>query len=194
MVEMNEVAQIIKGATSESLIVLDEIGRGTSTFDGMSIARSVVEYIKDHIQAKTLFATHYHELTDLAERNPEIKNYSVAVKERGDDVIFLRRIVPGGADKSYGIYVARLAGLPDEIIQNAEHVLKELETAKHPVPFQGVLFSETAAAKEKYHFAKAAKTPSAIVEELLNIDVMTTMPLEALNILSRLKDKAKEEA
>ncbi|MDR1702905.1 MAG: DNA mismatch repair protein MutS [Sporomusaceae bacterium] len=179
MVEMNEVAQIIKYATKESLIILDEIGRGTSTFDGMSIARSVVEYLKNKIGAKTLFATHYHELTDLAEGFEEIKNYSVAVKERGDDVIFLRRIVPGGADKSYGIHVAQLAGLPTEIIDTAKQILKGLEEVKGELP------SLRPVAKQS-----SAKPPSAIAPELLTPDVMTTLPLEAINILSRLKEKA----
>ena len=127
MVEMNEVAQILKYATNKSLIILDEVGRGTSTFDGMSIARAVVEYIDKKIGAKTLFATHYHELTDLEETSAKIENFSVAVKERGKEIIFLRRIKKGGADKSYGIQVAKVAGLPRAVMKRAEEILDALE-------------------------------------------------------------------
>lgn len=126
MVEMNEVSHILKYATNKSLIILDEIGRGTSTYDGMSIARAVIEHIRDHIGAKTLFATHYHELTDL-EDDIHVKNYCIAVKEKGSDVTFLRRIIRGSADKSYGIHVAKLAGLPQEVVKRAETILSDLE-------------------------------------------------------------------
>lgn len=126
MVEMNEVSHILKYATNKSLVILDEIGRGTSTYDGMSIARAVIEHIRDHIGAKTLFATHYHELTDL-EDDVHVKNYCIAVKEKGSDVTFLRRIIRGSADKSYGIHVAKLAGLPQEVIKRAETILIDLE-------------------------------------------------------------------
>lgn len=126
MVEMNEVSHILKYATNKSLVILDEIGRGTSTYDGMSIARAVIEHIRDHIGAKTLFATHYHELTDL-EDDVHVKNYCIAVKEKGSDVTFLRRIICGSADKSYGIHVAKLAGLPQEVVKRAETILIDLE-------------------------------------------------------------------
>ena len=126
MVEMNEVSHILKYATNKSLVILDEIGRGTSTYDGMSIARAVIEHIRDHIRAKTLFATHYHELTDL-EDDVHVKNYCIAVKEKGSDVTFLRRIIRGSADKSYGIHVAKLAGLPQEVVKRAETILIDLE-------------------------------------------------------------------
>lgn len=126
MVEMNEVSHILKYATNKSLVILDEIGRGTSTYDGMSIARAVIEHIRDHIGAKTLFATHYHELTDL-EDEVHVKNYCIAVKEKGSDVTFLRRIIRGSADKSYGIHVAKLAGLPQEVVKRAETILIDLE-------------------------------------------------------------------
>lgn len=126
MVEMNEVSHILKYATNKSLVILDEIGRGTSTYDGMSIARAVIEHIRDHIEAKTLFATHYHELTDL-EDDVHVKNYCIAVKEKGSDVTFLRRIIRGSADKSYGIHVAKLAGLPQEVVKRAETILIDLE-------------------------------------------------------------------
>ncbi len=192
MVEMNEVAHILRHATADSLIVLDEIGRGTSTFDGMSIARAVIEYSKDKIRAKTLFATHYHELTELEETAKKIKNYSVAVKERGNDVVFLRRIVPGGADKSYGIHVAQLAGLPKKIVERAQEILAELEQGQRHVRAAAGEAAATACA------AAAAEQPtlfaSSIAEELSAIDVMTLTPLEALNILYKLQIQAKQEA
>ncbi|MFR2519219.1 DNA mismatch repair protein MutS, partial [Peptostreptococcus stomatis] len=127
MVEMDEVSQILSNASSDSLIVLDEIGRGTSTYDGISLAWSIVEYIYKRIGAKTLFATHYHELTDLEDKYPRIKNYSVAVQEEGDDIVFLRKIIAGAADRSYGIYVAKLAKLPGQVIERADQILVELE-------------------------------------------------------------------
>jgi DNA mismatch repair protein MutS len=190
MVEMNEVAHILRHATADSLIVLDEIGRGTSTFDGMSIARAVIEYSKDKIRAKTLFATHYHELTELEETSKRLKNYSVAVKERGNDVVFLRRIVPGGADKSYGIHVAQLAGLPKKIVERAQEILAELE--------QGQRHVRAAAGEAAATVAPAAGQPSlfasSLAEELAALDVMTLTPLEALNILYKLQIQAKQEA
>src|SRR5205807_4958598 len=130
MVEMTETANILHHATSRSLIILDEIGRGTSTFDGLSIAWAVAEYLADRnrIGARTLFATHYHELTDLARTHAGVRNYNVAVRERGEDILFLRKIVEGGADRSYGIHVARLAGLPGDVVARAEDVLKRLES------------------------------------------------------------------
>jgi len=127
MVEMNETANIVNNATDRSLVILDEIGRGTSTFDGLSIAWSVAEFLHDKIKARTLFATHYHELTKLAEEREGVCNYNVAVREWNDQIIFLRKIVPGGADKSYGIQVARLAGLPKEILDRAKEILLQLE-------------------------------------------------------------------
>lgn len=132
MVEMNEVAYILKNATKDSLLILDEIGRGTSTFDGMSIARAVLEFVADKkkLGAKTLFATHYHELTVLEDNLDGVKNYNIAVKKRGDDITFLRRIVRGAADDSYGVEVAKLAGLPASVINRAKLVLKELECGK----------------------------------------------------------------
>jgi DNA mismatch repair protein MutS len=135
MVEMNETANIANNATARSLIILDEIGRGTSTFDGLSIAWSVAEYLHDQIKARTLFATHYHELTDLARTRNGVKNFNVAVREWNDQIIFLRKIVPGGADKSYGIQVARLAGLPPQIIARAKEILSNLE--KHELNTDG---------------------------------------------------------
>ena len=189
MVEMNEVAHILKHATKQSLIILDEIGRGTSTFDGMSIAQAVIEYIKERIKAKTLLATHYHELTELADHNKTIKNYCVAVKERGNDVVFLRRIIPGGADKSYGIHVAQLAGLPKKTIQRAQELLLELEQ-KHPATQQ----SEMTSTPKVVESTPMSLFTSPIMDELLTLDVMTITPLESLNILYNLQKQAKLES
>lgn len=192
MVEMNEVAQILKYATKNSLIILDEVGRGTSTFDGMSIARAVIEYIAKKIQAKTLFATHYHELTDLAEKDKlkKIKNYCVAVKELDEEITFLRRIKPGGADKSYGIQVAKLAGLPKVVMRRAETILKELETGNKKSA------DNTKSAKENSLSNADTSMPSLFAtqfaEQLANLDVTTLTPIEAMNILFKLQKQARE--
>ena len=188
MVEMNEVAQILKYATRDSLVILDEIGRGTSTFDGMSIARAVIEHIREKIHAKTLFATHYHELTDL--EDDVIKNYCIAVKEKGKDIQFLRRIIPGAADKSYGIHVARLAGLPKVVTNRAEKILNELETAE-PEPRTKVAMEQEAAPVDDLMGSLFGNT---LRDELLSMDVMTMTPIEAMNTLYRLQRQAKEEA
>ena len=185
MVEMNEVAQILRYATKNSLIILDEVGRGTSTFDGMSIARAVMEYIHDKIKAKTLFATHYHQLIALEQELSGVKNYSVAVKERGKDIVFLRRIVPGGTDRSYGVHVARLAGLPKKVLDRAEEFLQEYDSEQgqaapvqqaEPDNFMGSLFT------------------SAITEQLLSIDVMSMTPIEAMNMLYKLQAEERKES
>ncbi len=190
MVEMNEVAQILKYATKNSLVILDEIGRGTSTFDGMSIARAVIEHIEQKIHAKTLFATHYHELTDLA--NDKIKNFCVAVKEKGTQVAFLRRITAGAADKSYGIHVARLAGLPKNVTKRAEIILQSLENGSNA----DKVLAENTAASEKNTTAPVMGSlfTSNLSSELLKLDIMTMTPIEALNELYKLQAKAKEEA
>ena len=188
MVEMNEVAQILKYATKNSLVILDEIGRGTSTFDGMSIARAVVEHIRDRIHAKTMFATHYHELTDL-EGGP-VKNCCVAVKEHGSKVVFLRRIVAGSADKSYGIHVARLAGLPNAVTQRAQAILETMEQA--PAPAAPPKAAPTAEKAEP--MGMASLFGHSLSDEILSLDVMTMTPLEALNELYKLQKQAKEEA
>lgn len=183
MVEMTEVAQIMKSATAKSLLILDEIGRGTSTFDGMSIARSVLEYIAGTIGAKTLFATHYHELTEMEAEFPSIKNYNIACKKRGDDITFLRRIVPGGADDSYGIEVSKLAGVPDKIIRRARQILSQMEK-------EGEVKPKRAAAKEtppSDQMSFNAVLPSEAEEALRKIDVNTLTPIEALNKLFELK-------
>ena len=190
MVEMNEVANILKYATKNSLIILDEVGRGTSTFDGMSIARAVIEYIENKIHAKTLFATHYHELTDLADTSKKgiIKNFCVAVKERDNDIVFLRRIRAGGADKSYGIQVAKLAGLPRIVMKRAEKILIELESKDNTkIKIQ--------ASTEKFQASEKSQSlfTSHLTDELVNLDVTTLTPIEALNILYKLQSQAKKE-
>ena len=192
MVEMNEVAQILKYSTENSLIILDEVGRGTSTFDGMSIARAVIEYIEKKIHAKTLFATHYHELTDLADndKSGKIKNFCVAVKERDNEVVFLRRIKPGGADKSYGIQVAKLAGLPKSVMQRAEKILAELEN-------NDIKKASAPVAKTKTEANLEIQSPtlfsSQLTEQIANIDINTLTPIEALNTLYKLQSQAKKE-
>lgn len=191
MVEMNEVAQILKYATKDSLVVLDEIGRGTSTFDGMSIARAVVEHIRDRIHAKTMFATHYHELTDL--EGNHVKNYCVAVKERNGKVMFMRRIIEGSADKSYGIHVAKLAGLPNSVTQRAEKILETLEAD----PQNKVSDTRKAAAAVKpqeTELGMGSLFADTVREDLMAYDIMTMTPIEALNALYKLQQQAKKEA
>ncbi|HOL90724.1 MAG TPA: DNA mismatch repair protein MutS [Clostridiales bacterium] len=195
MVEMSEVAYILENATPKSLLVLDEIGRGTSTFDGLSIAWSVIEYISDSekVGSRTLFATHYHELTELEGKLPGIKNYCIAVREEGDDIIFLRKIIRGGADGSYGIQVAKLAGLPQSVTERAKELLKELEAAD--------------ISKKKAHNRRKVlegqveffipenpegKIADEIVEELRAVDISTLTPLDALNVLYKLQIKARK--
>lgn len=193
MVEMNEVSTILKNATSNSLVILDEIGRGTSTFDGMSIARAVLEFVckKKTLGAKALFATHYHELTAMEGMLDGVKNYSIAVKKRGDDITFLRRIVKGGADESFGIEVAKLAGVPDSVVKRAKVILKELEQNKIDIKFK----AEDAVAEEdeddiQFNFTVNGK--NEIIEILKTIDVNTLTPIEAMQTLYDLKKKSEE--
>ena len=190
MVEMTEVAQIMREATSKSLLILDEIGRGTSTFDGMSIARAVLEYIADkkHIGAKTLFATHYHELTALEEELSCVKNYNIACKKRGDELTFLRRIVPGGADDSYGIEVSKLAGVPDWIIRRARQVLGQLEKGQTASP---VKQRKNVEVETSPQISFEAVIPSEVEEALREIDPNTLTPIEALNKLYQLREMLK---
>ena len=182
MVEMTEVSDILKSATADSLLILDEIGRGTSTFDGMSIARAVLEYCADpkKLGAKTLFATHYHELTAREGELPGVRNYNIAVRTRGEDIIFLRKILSGGADRSYGIEVAKLAGLPRQVLTRARHILQELEDeAGKP----------HAAPAETDQVSLEALSESAVIDQLRRAQVDTLSPLEALNLLYELKNK-----
>ena len=185
MVEMTEVSDILHHATKNSLLILDEIGRGTSTFDGMSIARAVLEYCADKktLGAKTLFATHYHELTELENTLPGTVNYSIAVKARGEDIIFLRKIVPGGADRSYGIEVAKLAGLPDKVVQRAKAVLAELETEN------GVQY--VAARREADQMSLDAIGEGEVLDALRRCQPDTLTPIEAMSLLYELKQKLK---
>jgi DNA mismatch repair protein MutS len=185
MVEMTEVAQILKNASRSSLVILDEIGRGTSTYDGMSIARAVAEYCADpkRLGVRTLFATHYHELSELEGRIPGVKNYNIAAKKRADDVIFLRKIVRGGADQSYGIEVAKLAGVPDPVIARAKEILEELEAgepdypSKHETPLpQPQISLEDVNALE-------------VAETLRRTDLNTLTPIEAMNLIYQLKQR-----
>lgn len=185
MVEMREVAEILENATSKSLIILDEIGRGTSTYDGMSIARAVLEYVADRkkLGAKTLFATHYHELTELEEHIDGVKNYNIAVKKRGEDITFLRRIVRGGADGSYGIDVAKLAGVPDTVVRRARVILKALEAsaAEQPLPTANIPNAEELEEEQQISFASAKE--QGILERLQTLDVNTLTPIEAMTVL-----------
>lgn len=204
MVEMTEVANILRNATSKSLLVLDEIGRGTSTFDGLSIAWAVVEYISDAklLGAKTLFATHYHELTELEGKINNVNNYCIAVKEKGDDIVFLRKIVKGGADKSYGIQVAKLAGVPDIVINRAKEIVEEL--ADEDITSRvSEIASREAEAKKKTKSKKYDEVDIAqfslfdtvkdddVLEELKSIDVGNLTPIDALNTIYRLQNKLK---
>ena len=180
MVEMNEVSELLRRATKNSLLILDEIGRGTSTFDGMSIARAVLEHCAGRLKAKTLFATHYHELTSLEQELPGVKNYNVAVHARGEDIVFLRKIVPGGADRSYGIEVAKLAGLPETVLKRAREILRELESQSaqpRPTPPQ----------EDQVSLEAIAETAVADILRRTQVDALS--PLEALNLLYELKAK-----
>ena len=184
MVEMTEVSEILHSATDKSLLILDEIGRGTSTFDGMSIARAVLEYCADpkKLGAKTLFATHYHELTAMEGTLPGVKNYNIAVRTRGEEIIFLRKIIPGGADRSYGIEVARLAGLPESVVSRAKKILRELEDESgRPAP--------TVVEDDQMSFA--AMGEAEVIDALRRAQVDSLSPLEALNLLYELKQKLK---
>lgn len=202
MVEMNEVANILRNATSNSLLVLDEIGRGTSTFDGLSIAWAVVEHISNPklLGAKTLFATHYHELTELEGKLSNVNNYCIAVKEKGDDIVFLRKIVRGGADKSYGIQVAKLAGVPDSVIERAKEIVDQLIANDIASVARGIAVENGTHKKKKEKLDEVDLTQMSlfdtvkdddIIEELRNIDVGNLTPIEALNKLYELQNKVK---
>ncbi len=187
MLEMSEVADILENATKDSLIILDEIGRGTSTYDGMSIARAVIEYIHDkkNLGAKTLFATHYHELTELENILPGVKNYNIAVKKHGDDITFLRKIIPGGADDSFGIQVAKLAGVPDKVLNRAKQVLHSLESGEG---------EKTAPKKAKSEepMQLTMDTPdNAVIAKLKNIDVNSMTPMQCMNVLFEITSMLK---
>lgn len=204
MVEMTEVANILRNATSKSLLILDEIGRGTSTFDGLSIAWAVIEYISDSrlLGAKTLFATHYHELTELEGKIDNVNNYCIAVKEKGDDIVFLRKIVKGGADKSYGIQVAKLAGVPELVIGRAKEIVEELSDEDITARVSEIASKERVVKKKpkvkKYDDVDIAQMSlfdtvkdDDVLEELKNLDVGNMTPIDALNTIYRLQNKLK---
>jgi DNA mismatch repair protein MutS len=190
MVEMVESANILNNATPRSLIILDEIGRGTSTYDGLSIARAVAEYIHnaEKLGAKTLFATHYHELIELASILPRVKNFNVAVTEEAGRVVFLYKIVPGGVDRSYGIHVARLAGLPKSVIHRASEVLVELEGDSRKGGKEKIRRGKEEAVQQISFFGQ--KPP--VLDELEKLDINSITPLEALTKLYELQKKARE--
>ncbi len=194
MVEMSEVAYILKNATQKSLIIFDEIGRGTSTYDGMSIARAVLEFAADKkkLGAKTLFATHYHELTELENTVEGVKNYNISVKKRGDDITFLRRIVRGCADGSYGVDVAKLAGVPDSVVKRARKILKDLESHDPQATSAPNFFSSVDEPEEEMQISFAASRGDEIVEELKSLDINTLTPIEAMTLLYKYAQRAKE--
>ncbi len=201
---MTEVANILRNATRSSLIILDEIGRGTSTFDGLSIAWAVVEHISNTrtLGAKTLFATHYHELTELEGTMSGVNNYCIAVKEQGDDIVFLRKIIKGGADKSYGIQVAKLAGVPQQVIDRAGELVEELSSADITVRAREIARQNATVSQRKtitrpdevdlnqMTLFDTVKSED-IISEIESIQINEITPMEALNILSRLQGKLK---
>ena len=212
MVEMNEVSQIMKNATKNSLLILDEIGRGTSTFDGLAIAWAVVEHISDEskLGAKTLFATHYHELTELEEKLTSVKNFSIAVKEQGEDIIFLRKIVNGGADKSYGIQVARLAGLPEDILSRAKEIVELLSLNDINSHERSEMIKSNGDIADKYKAAKktgsrhketelemnqmslfAERKQDNILDDIRDMDLSAITPIQALNKLAELQEELR---
>ena len=201
MVEMTEVANILRNATANSLLILDEIGRGTSTFDGLSIAWAVIEYIADTkiLGAKTLFATHYHELTELEGKLSGVHNYCIAVKEKGDDIVFLRKIVAGGADKSYGIQVARLAGVPEAVLARARELSDQLMDADITLTVKDLAGTKKSRTKAPHYDEVDLSQMSlfdtvkndAIIEEIDQLDISNLTPVEALNTLYRLQNKIK---
>jgi DNA mismatch repair protein MutS len=200
MVEMTETAAILHNATRRSLVVLDEIGRGTSTFDGLSIAWAVAEHLHDHVGCRTLFATHYHELQDLARERPHVRNLTVAVREVGDRVVFLRKLVQGGASRSYGIEVAKLAGLPAEILARAREILRNLESLEvddggHATIARGRKPRRAAPSAEgQMGLFGAPQDPAAagLRKELAELDVDALRPLDALNLVAGWKKRLEE--
>ena len=207
MVEMNEVANILRNATANSLLILDEIGRGTSTFDGLSIAWAVIEHISNRklLGAKTLFATHYHELTELEGKMSNVNNYCIAVKECGEDIVFLRKIIKGGADRSYGIQVAKLAGVPDLVIDRAKEIAEQLSDNDITEKVQSIAVDtkvdgKKSAGRQSAHYDELdmaqmslfdTVTDEDVIRELMEVEVTTLTPLDALNTLYRLQNKLK---
>jgi DNA mismatch repair protein MutS len=193
MVEMQETANILHNATEHSLVIMDEIGRGTSTFDGLSIAWAVAEYLHDLRQkgVKTLFATHYHELTELADRKPRVTNLNIAVREWNDEIIFLRKLVPGGTNRSYGIQVARLAGIPADVIARAKKILWRIENGEHGLALQDPSARKPRPSAVQLDLFRPAD--SQVIQRLREVDIARLSPLEALNLLNRLQEMARPE-
>jgi DNA mismatch repair protein MutS len=188
MVEMSETAAILNTATSRSLVLLDEIGRGTATYDGVSIAWAVSEHLHDTIGCKTIFATHYHELTQLADERPAVRNFTVAVREVGDEILFLHALQPGGADRSYGIEVGRLAGIPRGVLSRARQVLKQLESG-HLVAGPGRGAAPAAGDPQLVLFGAGA--PHPVVERLRSLSIDDLTPRQALDRLAELVEEAR---
>ena len=188
MLEMNEVAYILRNATQKSLIIYDEVGRGTSTFDGMSIARAIIEYTNGKkIGAKTLFATHYHELTSMEDEFAGIVNYNIAAKKRGDDIIFLRKIIRGSTDDSYGIEVAKLAGLPNEVIKRAKEILATVEKTSRTLTTSNSNVAEEMESLITFEDI----TEKSVIEDIKKIDINSMTPVEAMNLLFELNNRLK---
>jgi DNA mismatch repair protein MutS len=192
MVEMQETANILNNAGEHSLIIMDEIGRGTSTYDGLSIAWAVVEYLHDLHQTgvKTLFATHYHELTDLAQQKQRVKNYNIAVKEWNDEIIFLRKLVEGATNRSYGIQVARLAGIPGTVINRSKKILYRIENKEQDLT--DALSDKETGKNAPQQMGLFGKKDHFFVEKLSKLDISKMTPLEALNYLNELRDRARD--
>lgn len=185
MVEMNEVSNIVRSATSRSLIILDEVGRGTSTYDGLSIAWALVEYLAENIKAKTLFATHYHELTELEESYDSIKNLTILAQEKGEDVIFLRKIVRGSTNRSYGIQVARLAGLDGKIIRRAREILHSIEGTSN------ISIDRDPASVENEQISLADFRKQAFIEDIAGLDINKLTPMDTMNKLYEIIGEAR---
>jgi DNA mismatch repair protein MutS len=193
LVEMQEVGHILHHATRRSLIILDEVGRGTSTYDGMSIAWAVVEYLHDHVGARTLFATHYHELTELGGLLLRVHNVNVLVKEEGDRVVFLRTVADGGADRSYGIHVAQLAGLPPSVIEHAQRILRNLEAASRlPGAEEPFLPPVPARASGALQLPLPLQPISPVEEALMALSLESMTPLEAMQALHQLREQVRQ--
>ncbi len=187
MVEMRETARLLQGLTERSLLLLDEVGRGTSTFDGLAIAWAVAEYLHDSTGAKVLFATHFHELTELAPQRPRVKNLSMAVREWGSEVIFLRRVVDGAASRSYGIEVARLAGLPPALLARAREILGHLEQGKLAQAGMAALAAAHRGQGDGTQLSLFTPPENRVIEELRTLDIDRLTPVDALNKLAALQ-------
>jgi DNA mismatch repair protein MutS len=194
MVEMTETARILNTATSRSLVILDEIGRGTSTYDGVSLAWSVVEHLHEYVGCRTLFATHYHELTDLAKDLAGVKNLNVAVREWADDVVFLHKIIDGAADKSYGIHVARLAGIPREVLERAKEILAQLETEHLDDQGHAKIARRRATRNGRMQLTLFGPTEHPLLDEIRKLDLNATAPLEALRLIQSWQQRLEAEA